>query len=341
VTVIDIHTHMLSKEWMASLRTKGAPLYEVHPVAGGNECIFRGDAPVTIPTAGHFDYALRIEDMDEARVDVAVVSLTCPNVYWGGREVSNQCARLVNDDMAEAQRTYPDRIRWFASLPWEYPEDAVVELRRAHANGAVGVMVLANVAGRKLTSPEFTPIWDLIDKLELPVLVHPTDPPGVNEMDMRQYDLNWSVGFMFDTTLAIARMIMDGFFDRYTKLKIIASHGGGSLPYLVGRFDRGHEVSTLEDQVIKRPPSEYLKMIYYDCITYNLEALKYCISVAGSSNVLFGSDYPHIVGDMKGNVAKVDLLPPDQRAAIRSKNVERIFRFSGSGTSRRARSLPA
>lgn len=325
--VVDVHTHMFSAEWMTMLREHGHPLYDVRPVANGRECIFRGDAPVTVPTPGHFDYALRIRDMDAAGVDVAVVSLTCPNVFWGTREISLRSAMVVNDDMAANQLIYPDRIRWFASIPWEYPDDAVLELRRAVAQGAVGVMVLANIAGRTLTSPEFAPIWAAIDELALPVLVHPTDPPGVDALDMRMYDLTWSVGFMFDTTLAIGRMILDGFFDRYTKLKIIASHGGAALPYLVGRFDKGFEVSTLEDRVIQRRPSEYLQMIYYDAITYNAEALKYCVSVVGPDQVLFGSDYPHIVGDMSAMLANVDSLPATQRLAIRGGNAQRIFKL--------------
>ncbi|MEI8239288.1 MAG: amidohydrolase family protein [Actinomycetota bacterium] len=323
--VIDIHTHMLSREWMDLLREHGAPLYEVHPVANGRECIFRGDVPVTVPTPGHFDYELRLRDMDAAGVDMAVVSLTCPNVYWGGHDISLRAARVVNDEMAAQQAIHPDRIRWFASLPWEYPTDAVAELRRAHAQGAVGVMVLANIAGRSLTHPDFAPIWAAIDELALPVLVHPTDPPGVDQLDMRMYDLTWSVGFMFDTTLAIGRMILDGFFDRFTRLKIIASHGGAALPYLVGRFDKGFHVSTFEDRVIQRPPSEYLQTIFYDCITYDAAALEYLISVVGASQVLFGSDYPHIVGDMAGMLANVDRLAPTERDAVRGRNVQRIF----------------
>lgn len=325
MTVIDIHTHMLSRAWMNLLRSKGPPLYEVHPVANGRECIFRGPSPVTVPTPAHFDYDLRLRDMDAAKVDLAVVSLTCPNVYWGGRAVSLQAARLVNEEMAAAQARHPDRLRWFASLPWEYPQDAVAELERAHRAGAVGVMVLANVAGRKLTAPEFAPIWTAIDRLGLPVLVHPTDPPGVDQLDMRSYDLTWSVGFIFDTTLAVGRMILDGFFDRYTKLKIIASHGGAALPYLVGRFDRGYAISTLEDRVIQRPPSAYLREIYYDTICYDDRALAYCIEIAGESQVLFGSDYPHIVGDMPGILASVDRLPPGQRTAVRGGNARRLF----------------
>jgi len=323
--VIDVHTHILGAAWWKTLRERGAPMYEIRPVANGRECIFRDGAPVTVPTPGHFDLDLRIRDMDAAGVQMAVVSLTCPNVYWGGPEVSAMAARASNEELASWQRARPDRIRWFASLPWEYPDVAVQELRSAHAAGAVGVMVLANVAGRSLTSSEFAPVWQEIDRLSLPVLVHPTDPPAVDRLDMSKYDLTWSVGFMFDTTLAIARMIMDGFFDRYERLKIIASHGGAALAMLVGRFDKGFAISTLEDQVIRRPPSEYLRRIFYDCITYDPRALEYLVSVVGVSQVLFGSDYPHIVGDMGGMLRNVDAMDPDVRDAVRGGNAERIF----------------
>ncbi|MEY4175724.1 MAG: hypothetical protein RI900_2889 [Actinomycetota bacterium] len=323
--VIDVHTHILGTEWLKALRERGAPTYEVRPVAAGRECIFRDGAPVTVPTPGHFDLSLRLRDMDAAGVDLAVVSLTCPNVYWGGAEVSAHAARVSNDELAGWQREAPSRIRWFASLPWEYPELAVVELRRAHAAGAVGVMVLANVAGRSLTAPEFAPVWAEIDRLALPVLVHPTDPPGVASLDMGKYDLTWSVGFMFDTTLAIGRMIMDGFFDRYPRLKIIASHGGAALAMLVGRFEKGHAISTLEDQVAQHPPSHYLRHIFYDCITYDARTLAYLVSVVGESQVLFGSDYPHIVGDMAGMLSIADSLGGSAASAIRGDNAERIF----------------
>lgn len=131
--------------------------------------------------------------------------------------------------LAAAQTTWNDRIRWFASLSREYPDLAVAELDRAHRAGAIGVMVLANVAGRSLTDPVFAPIWDRIDALSLPVLVHPTTPPGARAMDLGSYDPSWNTGFRFDTTLAVGRMILDGFLDRFQKLRIIASHGGGGV----------------------------------------------------------------------------------------------------------------
>lgn len=239
--VIDVHTHIFTKPWLELLKRKGG-LYNIQQRADGQHEVFRGDTPVVIPQKGHFDYDLRIQHMDAAGIDISVMSLTCPNVFWGDEETSCEAARESNDSQAQAQAAHPSRLRWFTSLPWEYPQRALDELKRTCDNGASGVMVLANIAGRSLTDPAFAPIWAEIDRRALPVLVHPTDPPGADLMDMTKFDLSWSVGFMFDTTLAITRMIFEGFFDQYPNLKIIASHAGGALPYLAGRFGKGHEV---------------------------------------------------------------------------------------------------
>jgi aminocarboxymuconate-semialdehyde decarboxylase len=326
MAVIDVHTHMFTRRWMELLRAS-AGIYSLMTRPDGQEEIFRGDTPVAIPQRGHFDYALRMRDMDAAKIDLAIVSLTCPNVYWGGETVSCEAARESNDSMAKAQKDYPDRIRWFASLPWEYPPRAVEELKRSCDAGAIGVMVLCNIAGRSLTEPFFAPIWQEIDRRALPVLVHPTDLPGIEQMDMRQYDLSWAVGFIADTTLAFARIILDGFLDLYPNLKLIASHGGGALPYLIGRFDKGDEVEIPSRRKVKARPSEYLKRIYYDCITYHPQALRYLISIVGADRVLFGTDYPHQVHDMKGSMRNTEILPPDQCQAIREGNARQIFKI--------------
>ena len=324
-TVIDVHTHMLNADWLALLRDHGTPRYTVAPSKDGPPAVFFDGAPFMTLMPGHMDYALRIKDMDAARVDLAIVSLTCPNVFWGGPEISLKAARLVNDDMAEAQARYPSRIRWLASIPWEYPELAVAELERAVARGAVGVMVLANIAGRPLTDPLFEPVWRAIDDRALPVLIHPTAPPGTNEMDIRVFNLVASVGFTFDTTLAVSRMIYDGFFDRFEKVKIIASHGGGTLPYLAGRLDRLHECTAAARAKIAQPPSTYLRRIYYDAVVYTPEALELCLAVGGEDNVMYGSDYPHNIGDMKGCLERVDARPPGQVKKLRHANAQRIF----------------
>ena len=132
---------------------------------------------------------------------------------------------------------------------------------------------------------------------------------------------------MFDTTLAITRMIFEGFFDRYPDLNIIASHGGGTLPYLVGRFEKGDEVEIPSRRQMKRKPTEYLRHIYYDSITYDAGALQYLISVVGADHVMLGTDWPHQVHDTKGAFANTARLPQDQCAAIRSANARRVFKL--------------
>ena len=325
--VIDVHTHMLTEEFLKLLRKHGGG-YKVRKVVGGQTGIFKDGAPFMTLMPGMFDYDLRIQAMDAAGVDIAIVTLTSPNVYWGSARSSLGAAKLVNDDMAARQREYGGRIRFMCSLPWQHPKLALAELKRSCDElGAVGVMVLANVDGVSLTDRKFSSIWKEIDRRALPVLVHPTAPPGTAELDVMRYNLIASVGFMFDTSLAVARMIYDGFFDRYPRLKLIASHGGGALPYIAGRLDICFDNMPACRERIASRPSTYLKKIYYDSVVFQPESLELALKVGGEGNVLYGSDYPHNIGDMKGCLARVDALAPAQRDAVRGGNAMRIFRL--------------
>lgn len=181
---------MFSPRWLEMLAQHGGPhlSYRTNP-ASGKMCIFKDGAPFMTPTPAMSDDDLRIRRMDEAGVDVAIVSLTCPNVFFGSGEISLAAARDNNDPMAEAQSRYPDRIRWFASLPWQFAELAVAELQRSLSQGASGVVVLGNIAGQPLTDPLFAPVWPAIDDRALPVFIQPTAPPGVAAMGMDQSHL--------------------------------------------------------------------------------------------------------------------------------------------------------
>ena len=208
MTVIDVHTHILSQEYVDLLDALGGPEYEVKVDKSGLPAVHRQGAPFMTLTSGMFDPAEHIRAMDAAGVDVAIVSLTCPNVFWGGREASKQAACVMNDHIARVGQEYTGRIYGLANLPWQYPADAVAELDRACDElGMVGVMVLANIADAPLTEECFAPVWEAIDRRGLPVLVHPTTPPGIDEMELTRYNLVASVGFMLDTSLAFTRII--------------------------------------------------------------------------------------------------------------------------------------
>ncbi len=324
--VIDVHTHMLSQEWLSLLESHSGPHYTLKEVRGGLRAIHLDGAPFMTPVPNMFDWEARIANMDKARVDIAITSLTCPNVFWGSADVSLKAARLMNEDMARAQKRWPDRIRWFASLPWQHEALALQELARACEAGAVGVMVLANIGGKALTDAQFKNVWAEIDRRALPVLVHPSAPPGTAALGLHEFQLTAPIGFTFDTSLAVARCIYDGFLDRYPNLKLIAAHGGGTLPYLVGRLDICWENIPAARAKTAEPPRNYMRRIWVDSVVFRQDVLDMCVSVCGADNVLYGSDYPHTIGDMVGCLARVDALAGATRDKVRGGNAQRIFK---------------
>jgi aminocarboxymuconate-semialdehyde decarboxylase len=296
---------MMPRAWLDLLQSDGGD-YELKPTRAGHTAIHLGGAPFVTLMPEMFDYELRLAAMDAAGVDMAVLSLTGPNAFWGTPEVSARAARIANTAFAEA-------------------DAALAELARARADGARGVATLANIRGRDLGDPLFAPVWAEIDRHGLPVFVHPTIPPGGREMRLDEFSLATPIGFMVDTTLAFARLILSGFFDRYPNAKLIAPHGGGTLPYLSGRLDRSYETIPACRAAIKAPPSSYLRRIYYDTVLYEPRALEMCVAVGGADNVLYGTDFPHNVGDMPGILALVRGLPDDQARKIAGENARQIF----------------
>ena len=322
---IDVHSHMLCQEWLDLFRAHSGGRFSIRQVTGGKEVIHYDGVAFMTPEQRMFDYGQRLAAMDEAGVGMAVLSLTGPNVYWGDAHASTRAAQAINDSFAQAEHAYPSRIRWMASLPFQYPDSALTELARAVDKGAKGVMVLGNIGGASLTDPCFAPVWAEIDRRALPVFLHPTVPCGCAEMDMAVYQLSASVGFTFDSTLAVSRMIFDGFFDRYPKLKLIVAHGGGTLPFLASRLDRCYDVIAACRTRIAERPSTYLKRIYADSILYSREALRSTLGAFGEDRVLFGSDYPHNISDMAGILARIAELPPAVRDKLRGGNAQRVF----------------
>jgi len=323
--VIDIHTHAFGKAWLDLLVAEGGPDYGTARMADNREYLVEKGVPASVLQPEAFDYDVKLQQMDRFGIDLAIVSLTSPNVFWGGEGISAEAARRVNDDMAGGQTAHPDRIRWLASLPWQYPERAAAELERSVANGAVGVMVTATIGGKHLIDPMFAPTWQAIDRAGLPVFVHPAAPFGAREAEFtRERILMPGIGFMYDTTMAVARLILDGFVDRYPAIKLIAAHGGGFLPYVAGRIDMFFARDTLAEKKISRPPGSYLEAIWYDSVLYDPGALALCLEVSGPGQVMFGTDLP-MGADVDALHELVDGLPGDQARAIRSGNARQVF----------------
>lgn len=319
--VIDVHTHLACEEWLSILSKAGKPHFEIihrngHPLIMTHGRTF---APV-LPGLMRFDGRLR--EMDESGTDICVLSLTAPGVTWGDREAADAASRVANEHLARSCDRVPDRFRWLASLPMHIPELALKHLRRADQQGAIGVIMLANVLGRSLTDLEFRPVWEELNSRKMVVLLHPTVPPGAAQMDMDDYHLLGILGLMFDTTLALTRMIFDGFLERYPAIKLIMPHSGATLPFLSSRLDHAHSMFPRCQEHAPEAPTKYFSRMYFDDANSSPASIQMCASLCGEERMLHGSDYPFV--PLLKSIAAMRLLP-DQFAGLARTNAERAL----------------
>lgn len=331
--LIDVHNHILSREFTDLLARHGRARYDLRTDAEGRTVVMRRGARFMTFTPPMFDPEARLAAMDQVGVEVQLLSYTCPNCYWAEGPLARDVARVMNDHLADVCARWPGRFRGLGSVPLQDVDLALGELGRAVDElGLVGLIILANVDEVPLDDARFEPFWAELDRRRLPVLLHPTVPPGIEAMDMDRYGLVPSVGFMIDTTLAVARMVLAGIFERYPRWPLIVSHAGATLPFIAGRLDQCHRFIPDARARIARPPSEYLRRLHYDTVTYDGEALMLAYRLAGPERLLYGSDYPHNIGDMAGCAARLEALPiPEaEKALIRSGNARRLFGLGGA-----------
>ena len=307
--VVDFHNHFYPPAYVDALRSStSVSSVKVTHDAEGNPCVhYPGDYNILVP--GHRDIDYRQRVLDEHGVDVQVLTFTTPGVHVEAPRVAVELARMVNDAFATIVRERGARFRALATLPLNDPPEAARELERAVTGlGMPGAMVFSNVNHVALADARYEPLWKTADQLEAVIYIHPTDPAGVEAM--LDYWLMPLVGFLFDTTLASARLVFSGVVERYPRIRWVLTHMGGAIPYLAERLDRGWRAFPECRQHINRPPSEYLRTFYYDTVNFNPAALRFALDFAGPDRLLAGSDYPHQVGSiplMLETIEKLDL----------------------------------
>ena len=161
--------------------------------------------------------------------------------------------------------------------------------------GFRGTEIGTSVNGKNLDSPELWPFYEKAQELNAFIFVHPTNVQGAERMP--KYHLANLIGNPSATSLAIASLIFGGVLENFPRLKFCFAHAGGFAPYQRGRFEHGYQVRTECKEKIKKPPSEYFKLLYFDTITHYGPALAYLIKSVGSDHVLLGSDYPADMAD--------------------------------------------
>ena len=254
----------------------------------------------------------RLEDMDRVGIDVEVLSLSTPNVFFADAQHQASVARLVNDSYAELIAKHPNRFKGFASIPMDAADAALKELHRAiHELKLNGVILLSNIRGKPLTSPEYRPFFEEANRMKLCILLHPMLP--ANAEPFREYVLGPIIGFPFDTTLAVARMCYDGMLRELPDIRWIIGHLGGGVPYLMERMDNGWRDFAECREKIDQLPSTYLKRLYYDTVSFSRYTLTMVREMVGVDHMVMGSDYPHLLGSIERAVSSIEALEiPDE-----------------------------
>ncbi len=291
MTVVDVHTHfiprfVLEEEGVFGLREEDG--WVVHPEG------FR------YPAAPEFlDGQAKLAQMDELRIDVSVLS-SSPTLFFYESPVDEVVAfaRRSNDALAELTAG-KERLYGLATLPLQAPAAAAAELERAVRElGLLGAQIGTSYAGGKpLDGPELEPVFEAAERLGVPLMLHPYyvgPKPGLED-----FYLTNTVGNPLDTCVAAVRLIHAGTLDRFPGLRLVLVHGGGFLPYQLGRFDHAFAVRPEPKLSIERAPSSYLDRFWMDTITHSDAALAFLAELIGTGRLVVGTDLPFDMADAR------------------------------------------
>jgi len=325
---VDVHTHFIPTSFVEAAR-RGQALdgVEIRRVDGEERvCHPQG---YSYPLAPEFwDLEAKLRQMDRLGIDVAILSIAPPLFfYWVDAKAAAAFCRAANEELARFTRRSEGRLYGLATVPMQDPEAAANELRYAVQELRLrGAIIGTAVEGIPLEDERFEPFWAAVEALEVPVVLHPyyVGPrPGLSEF----YLVNL-IGNPLDTSIAAARLILSGFLDRHPRVQLVLVHGGGFLPYQIGRLDHGFRVRPEAQRHIRQPPSTYLNRFYFDTVVHSALPLRFLVELVGCERVMVGTDLPFDMADVRfpehlGALAGED----SQREAIRGRNALRVFRI--------------
>ncbi len=237
-----------------------------------------------------------LAEMDHAGVDRV---LLCPWVslvrYDALPAESLDACQIQNDAIASLVGKYPERIAGLGVIPLQDVPLAIQELERLLKSGLKGVEIGTHINGVYPGDVRFRPFWEACQALDAFVFIHPVE--GGSRTELRDYYMWNVIGNPLETSIAGGHLILSGVMETYPNLKIMLAHGGGALPYLHGRLDRGYAKRPEINKVISRRPTDYLKQFYFDTITHDTAILHQLVEFVGEEHVLLGSDYPFDMGN--------------------------------------------
>lgn len=325
--IIDVHAHALSPQLAREYaRDPHSVIEEPEP----GVFAIGGYGPIDPPA---YDLELRLASLRARHVDLQLIS--APMFPGVGMAEDVEGARRINHYTARLAEESDGALIGLAVSPLAEPARAAGELRRAvETHGFHAAHLSTSASGRPLDGPEYEEFWTAMEELQLLAVMHPMT--GATRETLNPYSLVTLVDWPQETAIAVSRMIFSGLLERHPGLQICLCHGGGTLPYLSGRMDRGYDAPHYEANPecranISAPPSTYLRGLYFDSLVGADAPLRFLIDLVGADRVMFGTDYPFEIGDAEGKYAlpTIDALPAADRDRILGGNAAAALQRSG------------
>ncbi|MDQ0726554.1 amidohydrolase family protein [Microbacterium sp. W4I20] len=295
----DVHAHVLLPSLQAEVERRAPELVReaaaLELTRNGAESLKVSGPMVGARIPKLTSVPVRLADMDAQGVDVQWVSASPNHFYpWAPEGLAvwaaNEANRLVAEHVAEA----PERLIGLGLVPLQHPERIVECLDDAVlGRGLAGVEISSFAGDVELSDERLEPFWARAAELGAVVFLHPFGCSLDERLD--RFYLSNTVGQPVENAVALSHLIFAGVLDRHPGLTIVAAHGGGYLPFAIGRSDRAWRVRP-EAQRCAHAPSTYLPKIWFDTVVHDPESLRRLVEVAGESRVLLGSDYPFDMG---------------------------------------------
>lgn len=269
-----------------------------------------------------WDENVRIADYEKFNTQVQVVC-TVPVMfsYWAKAKDTLQLSQFLNDHIANLQAKYPKNYVGLGTIPMQDTDLAIQEIERLKNDlNMPGIQIGSNINDLNLSDERFFPIFEAAERLDMSIMIHPWEMMGFSSME--KYWLPWLVGMPAETSRAMASLIFSGTLEKLPNLKVMMSHAGGSFIPTIGRLEHGFNCRP-DLVAIDNPinPREYLGKFWVDCITHDIDLLKYIVSQVGSEKVCLGTDYPFPLGDLEiGKFIEESDMNPKDIANIMNKS---------------------
>ncbi|MGH7775602.1 MAG: amidohydrolase family protein [Candidatus Dormibacterales bacterium] len=317
---IDVHNHVIPEPAIELLRTDPAYRSKVEGdhIRGGNHGRFRLEASFRDPDA-------KLKELESKGLEGAVLSAAPPLFFYELEAAKGEAmARATNRGLREFAAAEPTRYRWMAHVPMAYPETATRMLEEAVAEGAVGVEVGTSIAGRRLDEPAYDAFLAAVERLGVPLLIHPAYNEPNRALD--DFYMQNAIGNLLETTIAVERLICAGALDRHPGLRVVLVHAGGFYPFQAGRLRHARSVRP-ELSSAPEDPFRYRGQVVADTITHDAGALRYLIDCMGAENVVMGTDLPFDMATPEPVAMLVAVAGKQVAQTVAEDNPARLYKF--------------